>query len=237
MMWSKHSRRIDPINRSAKPFCQGEAGAVGLSRMPMARIRSIPRADMKEGLVEIRHPPVRKPYFVFDKAIVASKVLNDSAYPIPIAPADIDAGLPAQIASFKIIRRYLDTFRTGDGMKHGNYAAPLERGQQLSDSLPERQLDEHSPNKHAPPERACSRFPVQLGDRSMTASNAGALGSLLNRKLILLVAFIYRLVKDSLRIAGRSPDRRGAGRGAPFALQKDALQAWLRRLSIIVFRQ
>jgi hypothetical protein len=33
MMWSKHSRRIDPISRSAKPFCQGEAGAVGLSRM------------------------------------------------------------------------------------------------------------------------------------------------------------------------------------------------------------
>src|ERR1019366_1063341 len=31
MMWSTHSRRIDPINRSAKPFCQGEAGAVGLS--------------------------------------------------------------------------------------------------------------------------------------------------------------------------------------------------------------
>src|ERR1700751_982247 len=28
MMWSKHSRRIDPISRSAKPFCQGEAGAV-----------------------------------------------------------------------------------------------------------------------------------------------------------------------------------------------------------------
>jgi hypothetical protein len=37
MMWSKHSRRIDPISRSAKPFCQGEAGAVGLSRMPMAQ--------------------------------------------------------------------------------------------------------------------------------------------------------------------------------------------------------
>jgi hypothetical protein len=31
MMWSKHSRRIDPINRSAKPFCQDEAGAVGVS--------------------------------------------------------------------------------------------------------------------------------------------------------------------------------------------------------------
>jgi pimeloyl-ACP methyl ester carboxylesterase len=23
MMWSTHSRRIDPISRSAKPFCQG----------------------------------------------------------------------------------------------------------------------------------------------------------------------------------------------------------------------
>src|SRR5260221_6004021 len=32
MMWSSHSRRIDPISRSAKPFCQGEAGAIGLSR-------------------------------------------------------------------------------------------------------------------------------------------------------------------------------------------------------------
>jgi 2-polyprenyl-6-methoxyphenol hydroxylase-like FAD-dependent oxidoreductase len=39
--WSKHSRRIDPINRSAKPFCQGEAGAIGLSRMPMARSRRV----------------------------------------------------------------------------------------------------------------------------------------------------------------------------------------------------
>src|SRR3979411_384133 len=37
MMWSTHSRRIDPISRSATPFCQGEAGAGGLSRMPMAR--------------------------------------------------------------------------------------------------------------------------------------------------------------------------------------------------------
>jgi len=41
MMWSTHSRRIDPISRSAKPFCQGEAGAVGLSRMPMARNRRV----------------------------------------------------------------------------------------------------------------------------------------------------------------------------------------------------
>jgi hypothetical protein len=32
MIWSTHSRRIDPINRSAKPFCQGEAGAAGFAR-------------------------------------------------------------------------------------------------------------------------------------------------------------------------------------------------------------
>ena len=32
---------IDPISRSAKPFCQGEAGAVGLSRMPMERNRRV----------------------------------------------------------------------------------------------------------------------------------------------------------------------------------------------------
>src|SRR6476660_2965542 len=37
VMWSRHSRRIDPISRSAKPFCQGEAGAIGLSRMPMCQ--------------------------------------------------------------------------------------------------------------------------------------------------------------------------------------------------------
>ena len=40
-MWSTLSRRIDPIGRSAKPFCQDEAGAVGLSRMPMARNRRV----------------------------------------------------------------------------------------------------------------------------------------------------------------------------------------------------
>jgi hypothetical protein len=32
MMWSAHSRLIDPISRSAKPFCQGEADAVGCTR-------------------------------------------------------------------------------------------------------------------------------------------------------------------------------------------------------------
>ena len=37
--WSTHSRQIDPISLSAKPFCQGEPAAIGLSRMPMARNR------------------------------------------------------------------------------------------------------------------------------------------------------------------------------------------------------
>jgi hypothetical protein len=32
-------RRIEPIKRSAKAFCQGEAGAMGLSVIPMARRR------------------------------------------------------------------------------------------------------------------------------------------------------------------------------------------------------
>jgi cell division protein FtsI (penicillin-binding protein 3) len=38
MMWSRHFRRIDPITRSAKPVCQGEAGAIDLSRMPWRAI-------------------------------------------------------------------------------------------------------------------------------------------------------------------------------------------------------
>jgi hypothetical protein len=37
--WSVHSRRINPISLSAKPFCQGEPRAIGLSRIPMARNR------------------------------------------------------------------------------------------------------------------------------------------------------------------------------------------------------
>src|SRR5712675_1848749 len=35
--WSRHSRRIEPISRSAYPFCQGERGDVGRSRMPIDR--------------------------------------------------------------------------------------------------------------------------------------------------------------------------------------------------------
>jgi hypothetical protein len=35
------SRRIEPINRSAYAFCQGERGAMGRSRMPRPRRRRI----------------------------------------------------------------------------------------------------------------------------------------------------------------------------------------------------
>jgi hypothetical protein len=44
VMWSRHSRRIVPISLSAYPFCHGEPGAMGLSRMPMARIRRVTTA-------------------------------------------------------------------------------------------------------------------------------------------------------------------------------------------------
>src|SRR5215469_2586228 len=41
IMWSRHSRRIVPISLSTYGFCHGERGAVGLSRMPMARNRCL----------------------------------------------------------------------------------------------------------------------------------------------------------------------------------------------------
>src|ERR1700680_2823447 len=40
--WSRHSLRIEPISLSAYPFCQGERGDVGRSRMPIDRILRIP---------------------------------------------------------------------------------------------------------------------------------------------------------------------------------------------------
>src|SRR5580692_1157048 len=35
--WSRHSLRIEPISLSAYPFCQGERGDVGRSRIPIDR--------------------------------------------------------------------------------------------------------------------------------------------------------------------------------------------------------
>jgi hypothetical protein len=39
-----HSRRVVPINLSAKQFCHGEPGAMRLSRIPMARNRRVTAA-------------------------------------------------------------------------------------------------------------------------------------------------------------------------------------------------
>jgi transposase len=44
IMWSRHSRRSVPMSLSAYPFCQGEPGAMGLSRIPMARNRRVTAA-------------------------------------------------------------------------------------------------------------------------------------------------------------------------------------------------
>ena len=38
-MWSRHSRRIEPITRSTYAFCQGERGAVMTSVIPIASTR------------------------------------------------------------------------------------------------------------------------------------------------------------------------------------------------------
>src|ERR1700737_2325003 len=38
-MWSRHSRRTEPMSLSTYAFCQGDRGAIGWSRMPIARIR------------------------------------------------------------------------------------------------------------------------------------------------------------------------------------------------------
>src|SRR5258706_1890539 len=65
MMWSTHSRRIDPISRSAKPFCQGEAGAVGcpaLLRAALAAVRRLitPRCRTRPCLLQKKKAAEKK---------------------------------------------------------------------------------------------------------------------------------------------------------------------------------
>src|SRR3954462_15793659 len=45
---------MDPISRSAKPFCHGERGATGLSRMPIARRRCLTTEPKTRSRVRIR---------------------------------------------------------------------------------------------------------------------------------------------------------------------------------------
>jgi hypothetical protein len=37
IMWSRHSRRIEPMSRFTCSFCHGDRGAIGRSRMPSPR--------------------------------------------------------------------------------------------------------------------------------------------------------------------------------------------------------
>jgi len=50
------ARRMDPISRSAKPFCHGDRGAIGLSRMPIARIRCLTTGSKTRSRSRIRYP-------------------------------------------------------------------------------------------------------------------------------------------------------------------------------------
>src|SRR2546428_8081405 len=55
-MWSTHSRRIDPISLSAKPFCQGDGNAIDLIPIADQVARGlIPR----ECLRDLARDPVR----------------------------------------------------------------------------------------------------------------------------------------------------------------------------------
>ena len=47
-----------PISRSAKPFCQGDRGAIGLSRMPIPRIRWITTEPKTRSRSRITYPVV-----------------------------------------------------------------------------------------------------------------------------------------------------------------------------------
>jgi hypothetical protein len=78
MIWSKHSRRIDPIIRSAKPFCQGEAGAIGLSRMPKQFAVDAWRTPK---LVLRAHQPDQRTQFHLDSRAPSPRV----RFPTPIA--------------------------------------------------------------------------------------------------------------------------------------------------------
>ena len=48
-------RRIDPINLSAKQFCQGERNEVGQSRMPIARTRALNAIPNARSLSRMRY--------------------------------------------------------------------------------------------------------------------------------------------------------------------------------------
>jgi hypothetical protein len=52
-VWSTHSRRIEPMSRSAYAFCQGERAEIGRSRMPIARTPAF--VDVPVASIAISH--------------------------------------------------------------------------------------------------------------------------------------------------------------------------------------
>jgi len=54
---SRHSRRIDLIERSTYPFCHGDRGAIGRSRMPIARSRRVNASPKAPSVSRMSSPP------------------------------------------------------------------------------------------------------------------------------------------------------------------------------------
>jgi hypothetical protein len=69
MRLAQDNHMIEPISRLATPFCYSEAGAVGLSRMPIARGRRVTTARRHTPCIV--QPHVRRPW---ERAIVRWKI-------------------------------------------------------------------------------------------------------------------------------------------------------------------
>ena len=74
-MWLRHSRRIVPISFSAYAFCQGEPGAMGLSRMPMAHNRRVTAELAMQVVKNIRRATRRTKIqnFIYFVALVTAR--------------------------------------------------------------------------------------------------------------------------------------------------------------------
>jgi hypothetical protein len=80
----KHSRLIEPINRSACPFCHCDRGAVGLLRMPIARMRRVNASAVDA--VPITHEVLRraKPAIQLDEEQTISVVKPNPSPALPL---------------------------------------------------------------------------------------------------------------------------------------------------------
>src|ERR1039458_9856821 len=80
-MWSRHSRRIEPMSLSTYAFCQGERNAIGRSRIPMTR-----RRCTKTGPYEVSRSRMRyRGAWSHGKASVIWREIH-SAVGFPVTP-------------------------------------------------------------------------------------------------------------------------------------------------------